>query len=212
MDFETLQISLVILTGVIYVAAMFLLWSRFKKRRLEREQKDAAFLTKFVRSIENGACSDVKDAETLYMAHYECGALPIIDYERLVLFIRKAVGGFSTHSGGLTNRGKQYLDMAKSLLVAAESKLEKMSREAPFSETPNPERQMLEDLRSMISDHSGRVTAKLHDLARAIRDRELQSNLSAEQAATSLLYAKRGIWLTIVIGIVSVGITIWFSP
>lgn len=211
MGFEVLNTKLYITIGIIYLLAMLLLWMQVKKRNRKRAIKRAEFISKIGYSIENGACITLKDAITIYLSHFELNQLSIINYEDLVLSIRKAIDSYSTRSSLLSNNAKQTISSAKALLSEAELELEKISKEAPFMETPSPERQMLEDIRSMTKDPSGLVMLKLYDLARSIRDRERLTNVASEQAATSLLYAKRGIWLTIVFGVVSVALTIWLS-
>jgi hypothetical protein len=93
------------------------------------------------------------------------------------------------------------LDVLRELLAANERALEVERMCAPFSGTPELEREILEDLLALPAEEKTKLTAKLDALAKAVRFRQDTLERLSEESDRSLKLARWGWYSTLALAV-----------
>ena len=182
---------------------------------MRRRQADprSVFLKELLRRLANKAIRDISDVHNSYRAFFGVGALKGSHLEEIAEFLQRAIPRIASaphgSSDGWPNESTQLL---RELLAENRRALEVELQCLPFSGTPEPERQLLQDILELMVEDKTRVTAKLGELAKAIRIRQDTVERLGRESGRSMRLARWG-WLgtvgfsilSIILGVLTLG-------
>jgi len=206
--------SILLASVAVALSAVFLIeLSRFERMRRRRATLRSAFVKQLLRGLANKAIQDIGDVHNSYRAFFGIGALKASHLEEIAEFLRRAMEGIaSVPQGPLDARLHENTRVLSELLGANQRALEVELQCVPFSGTPEPERQLLEDILGLTVEDKTKVGARLDALARAIRIRQDTVERLGRESDRSLRLARWG-WfgtmslsvLSIILGILTLG-------
>lgn len=206
--------SILLASVAVALSAVFLVeLSRFERMRRRRATLRSAFVKQLLRGLANKAIQDISDVHNSYRAFFGIGALKASHLEEMAEFLRRAMEGIaSTPQGPSDARLHENTRVLSELLGANQRALEVELQCVPFSGTPEPERQLLEDILELTVEDKTKVSAKLDALARTIRIRQDTVERLGRESGRTLRLARWG-WfgtmslsvLSIILGILALG-------
>jgi len=206
--------SILLASVAVALSAVFLLeLSRFDRMRRRQATLRSTFVKQLLRELANKAIQDIGDVHNSYRAFFGIGALKASHLEEIAEFLRRAMEGIaSAPQGPADARLRENTQVLRGLLGANQRALEVERQCVPFSGSPEPERQLLEDLLRLTVEDKTKVSAKLDALARAIRIRQDTVERLGRESGRSLRLARWG-WfgtagfsiLSIILGILTIG-------
>ncbi len=185
--------------------------SRFERVRRRQGNSRSAFMNTLLRGIAVERIQKIGDVHDSYRAFFRVGTLRASHLEEISEFLRSAMAlGASSPPRPSDARQHGTGQLLEKLLAANQRALEVEQQCVPFSGTPEPERQLLEEI-SRLATTDGAV-GKLAALARAIRIRQDLADWLDRERGWSLRLAKWG-WLgtvgfsllSILLGILALG-------
>jgi hypothetical protein len=187
--------------------------SRFERMRRGQANPRSAFLKKLLRGVAKKAVQDIGDVHNAYRAFLGISTLRASHLQEIAEFLRRAeVQIASAPPGVLHGCAQENTQLLHGLLAMNQRALEVELQCAPFSGTPEPERQLLEEILALTMEDKTRVSAKLDALAKAIRTRQDTVERLGLQGGRSLRLARWG-WigtlgfsiLSIILGVLALG-------
>jgi hypothetical protein len=194
-------------------AAVLLQLSRFERVRRRLANPRAAFVKTLLRGIAVEKIQDVGDVHNAYRAFFGIGGLRASHLTEIAEFLRAAMlPGASSPQRPSDAQLHQTAHMLGNLLAANQHALEVELLCVPFSGTPEPERQLLEEISELATADRAVAGTKLAALAKAIRIRQDTVERLDRERGRSLRLARWG-WLgavgfsilTIVFGVMALG-------
>lgn len=206
--------SILLASVAVALSAVFLIeLLRFERMRRRRASLRSAFVKQLLRWLANKAIRDLNDVHDFYRAFFGIGALKASHLEEIAEFLRRAMEGIASAPKGPGDaRPQEKTRVLSELLGANQRALEVELQCVPFSGTPEPERQLLEDILALTVEDKTKVSAKLDALARAIRIRQDTVEQLGRESGRSLRLARWG-WfgtmglsiLAMILGILALG-------
>ncbi len=205
----------ILLAGVaVVLSAVFLgeLW-RFDRMRRRQPNARLAFGKKLLRGLANKAIKDISDVYNSYRAFLGIEALKASHLEEIAEYLRRAMPRTASAPHGPPDaRLHENTQVVEELLAANQRALEVELHCVPFSGTPEPERQLLEEILELTAEDKPTVSAKLGVLAKAIRIRQDTVERLDRESGRCLRLARWG-WfgtagfsiLSIILGILALG-------
>ena len=192
--------------GLAYVIGVILWIRRLRQHREKLAQVRSAFVETILQCIKNKTLQGLTNLHDLYQAHFGKEMIEPGDFEELSQLIRRAILSLatSTQMSGF----RDVISGLEALLAANEERLRKEKVRLPFSETPLPERQLLEDILELTSADKDLVRSKLTELAKAVKIRQETIEKLANEGHQSVVLARWGVAGTIVFSLVSILISI----
>ncbi len=188
--------------------------SRLARMRRRRAEPRLDFLKELLRGLATRAFKDITDVHDSYRAFFGVRTLRASHLAEIDEFLRKATAQIaSARRAPASARLQESIRMLHDLLAVNERAIEVELQCVPFSGTPEPERQLLEDiLKAIGEDTKSRVGPKLDALAKGLRIREDTGERLRWESDRCLKLARWG-WvgtlvfsiLSIILGILSLG-------
>ncbi len=163
-----------------------------------------------VSAARNNAVQEAEDLFTFFRAHYDPTFMGLADYEKALNLLERAV--FSMASAEARSSGedlKEQVTELKNLRQRVVCMVEKEQKKVPFHGTPEQERQLLEDILELTDADKAVVYTKLSRLADLVRARQDTINVLGDEKGRATKLAWIGLAGTILLGIVSIILTIW---
>jgi hypothetical protein len=195
--------SVVFVGGSIFFAGMAMLLSaiflrevsRLARMRRRRDNPRADFLKKLLPGLASRAIRDINDVHNAYRRFFGVGTLKASHLEEIADFLRTAMTRMASPPQGTSGaRSQEPREALRDLLAVNQRTLEVELQCVPFSGTPEPERQLLEDVLELAFENSKRVGPKLDALAKTIRIRQDAVEQLGRESGRSLRLAGWG-WL-----------------
>ena len=205
----------ILLAGVaVPLSAVFLReLSRLARTRRRRDNPRSDFLKRLLPGVANRAIQDISDVHTAYRRFFGIGALRASHLEEIADFLRTAMARLASAPHGPSDaRSDENIQVLRELFVVNQRTLEVELQCVPFSGTPEPERQLLEEIHELRAEHESGVGLKLEALAKVIRFRQDTVERLGWESGRSLGLARWG-WvgtagfsiLSIILGILALG-------
>lgn len=203
----------VFLAGLMFTVACTIFISvllAFRRQQAERMARRESFVEAILRCLERDTLSSINDLHDLFRAHFTKSNLNYGDFEGLSQLVRSAIKKVAT--GENMSRQKNLskgLPQLRTLLAANEDCLRQEQVRIPFSGTPSPERQLLEDILELTTSDKELIRFKLNELAKAIRVRQETIDRLGTESHQSLVWAKWGLAGTVVFSLISIALAVW---
>ena len=187
--------------------------SRFARMRRRRDNPRADFLKRLLPGVANRAIQDISDVHNAYRIFFGIGALRASHLEEIADFLRTAMARLASAPHGPSDaRSDEHIQVLRELLAVNQRTLEVELQCVPFSGTPEPERQLLEEVLELAAEDTRRLGPKLDALAKSIRIRQDAVVQLGRESGRSLRLARWG-WvgtagysiLSIILGILALG-------
>lgn len=187
--------------------------SRMARMRRRRDNPRSDFLKRLLPAVANGGIKDISDVHNAYRLFFEIGSLRASHLEEIADFLRTAMARItSAPTGSLEARALGKIQVLRELLAVNQRTLEVELQCMPFSGTPEPERQFLEEVLELAAEGTRKVSPKLDALAKGIRIRQDAVEQLGRECGRSLRLATWG-WvgtagfsiLSIILGILALG-------
>ncbi len=189
--------SSILLAGLaVVLSAVFLHeLSRLARMRSRRDNPRSDFLKRLLPGVANGAIKDISDVHNAYRLFFGIGSLRASHLEEIADFLRTAMARIaSAPRGSLEARAHGKTQMLRELLAVNQRTLEVELQCVPFSGTPEPERQYLEEVLGLAAEDIRKIGPKLDALAMVIRLRQDAVEQLGRESGRSLRLARWG-WL-----------------
>src|SRR5574341_839934 len=150
-------VSVVFVGGSILLAGMAALLSavflrelsRLARMRRRRDDPRADFLKRLLPRVASRAIQDISDVHNAYRMFFGVGTLRASHLEEIAEFLRTAMARMASAPHGSSGaRSQENIQVLRELLAVNQRTLEVERQCVPFSGTPEPERQLLEEVRS----------------------------------------------------------------
>ena len=186
----------VVLAGVaVLLSAVFLVELSYLERRRRRPEARSVFGEKLLHELTSRAIRDIVDVYNSYRSFLGIEVLRASHLEEIGEFLRGAISQtVAAHSQLPSAQVHGDTRVVEELLAANERTLEVEMHCVPFSGTPEPERQLLEDILDLTAGDDRPAMAKLGLLAKVIRVRQDTLERLSRESARSLRLARWG-WL-----------------
>lgn len=205
----------ILLAGVaVPLSAVFLReLSRLARMRRRRANPRSDFLKRLLPGVANRAIKDISDVHNAYRTFLGIGALRASHLEEIADVLRTAMAQLAAAPHGPSDaRSDQNIQALRELLAVNQRTLEVELQCVPFSGTPEPERQLLEEVLERTAGDKSTVGPKLDALAKAIRIRQDAVEQLGWESGRSLRLARWG-WvgtagfsiLAIMLGMLALG-------
>jgi hypothetical protein len=205
----------ILLAGVaIPLSAVFLReLSRIARMRRRRDDPRTDFLKRLLPGVANGALKDINDVHNAYRMFFGIGSLRASHLEEIGDFLRTAMARIASGpQGSLEARAHGKIQVLRELLAVNQRTLEVELQCVPFSGTPEPERQVLEEVLEIAAADTKRVGPRLDALAKGIRIRQEAMEKLGRESGRTLRLATWG-WLgtagfsilSVILGILALG-------
>lgn len=187
--------------------------SRVERMRRRHSNSRSAFVKELLRGLANKAIQDLSDVHNSYRAFFGIGTMRASHLEELAEFLRSAMLRMASEPQKLSiSLSEERTQLLRELVAGNQRALEMEQHCVPFSGTPEPERQCLEDILELPGEDKTSVRAKLDVLVKAIRMREDAIDRLGRESGQSLRLARWG-WLgtigfsllSIILGILALG-------
>ena len=187
--------------------------SRLAWMRRRRDNPRADFLKRLLPGVVKRAIQDISDVHNAYRMFFGIGTLRASHLEEIADFLRTAMVRMASAPHGPSDaRSDENIQVLRELLAVNQRTLEVELQCVPFSGTPEPERQLLEEVLERTAGDTRRVGPKLDALAKAIRIRQDAVEQLGRESGRSLRLARWG-WLgtagfsilSIILGILALG-------
>jgi len=187
--------------------------SRLAWMRRRRDNPRADFLKRLLPGVAKRAIQDISDVHNAYRMFFGIGTLRASHLEEIADFLRTAMVRMASAPHGPSDaRSDENIQVLRELLAVNQRTLEVELQCVPFSGTPEPERQLLEEVLERTAGDTRRVGPKLDALAKAIRIRQDAVEQLGRESGRSLRLARWG-WLgtagfsilSIILGILALG-------
>ncbi len=201
--FVFVGVSMLFALAAICMAAVFLVMlSGFEQMRRRTPSSAPEFLRKLLRGLSRDAFQQIGTVHQAYRAFFGVGSLRSSHLEEISGFLEQAIRRIpAAPEGPPAGPAQAQLALLRELLAANQRALEVERMCVPFSGTPELERGILGDLLELPMEDRPKLTAKLDELARAIRFRQDALDRLEGESARSLKVARWG-WY----GVLSLGI------
>lgn len=209
MDREFLTGSAIVGTFIAYVVSFVLWWRAIQRRRRQKAQQEEAFITALLLAIENKAVESLAHVVDFHRGHFNTSPFSSADRQQLSALLRRAAVRVATRQTAASVALAETIEVLRRVLAANEETLKAEELRVPFSGTPSPERELLEDLLELTRGEKEQVRNKLNEIARAIAIRQDTVHRLGEEGRQSLRYAKLGLFGTLFFSLVSIALTIW---
>ena len=204
---ETVAITAI---AAAYLAGLGLFWWYWRRMKRARHERDSTFVTTLQNGVINGTICTLDDVNVFYAAYFDAPQLSYRDAERLGLFLRKLLLGPSLPSHvSSTAPLERLVPVVRELIAAHDSAMEDVRKELPFSGTPSPERELLQDISALATGERSRLDSKLTELAKAVRIRQEMIERISDERGRSLRWAKWGAIGTVLFSLVSIILGAW---
>jgi hypothetical protein len=207
---ETVFLS--VLSGAVVLAyglGMWLWWRSVVRRRERYRQQEVAFVPILLGAARNGAALALADVIDLYRAHFEednPGAI----HSHLSKLLRRAELAIAAQGIHVVAADlKEALPLLRKFLSENEVLVREEEVRIPFSGTPSPERQLLQDVLELTAGDRDIVRSKLTEIAHAVTVRQDTIQRLGEEGRQSLRWAKLGLVGTVVFSMISIALGIW---
>lgn len=178
--------------------------SRIERMRQRGAAARSAFVNELLRGLANKRIRDLNEVHNSYRAFLGTVTLRASHLEELAGFLRSAM----LRTASARESSKSGLDdgtqLLQELLAGNQRVLEVEQHCVPFSGTPEPERQLLEEILELPATDKTTVSAKLDKLARAIRIREDTVERLDREGGRSLRLARWGWFGTVGFSLLSI--------
>ena len=187
--------------------------SRLAWMRRRRDNPRADFLKRLLPGVANRAIQDISDVHNAYRSFFGIGALRASHLGEIADFLRTAMARLASAPHGPSDaRSDENIQVLRDLLAVNQRTLEVELQCVPFSGTPEPERQLLEEVLELAAEDTRRLGPKLDALAKSIRIRQDAVVQLGRESGRSLRLARWG-WLgtagfsilSIILGILALG-------
>jgi hypothetical protein len=169
--------------------------SRIARMRRRQANPRSDFLEKLLRGVANREITDIGDVHNSYRAFFGIGALRASHLEGIADVLRTALARCAAAPHAASDaRSPRHVQLLHELLAVNQRALDIELQCVPFSGTPEPERQLLEDILAHAGEDKGRVGPKLDALAKAIRTRQDTVVRLGWESGRCLMLARWG-WL-----------------
>jgi len=178
--------------------------AHLERMRRKPTNVHSAFLKKILRGLPRRTFRDLNDVHNAYRALLGIGTLRASHLEDIGRFLQRAKQQMSSAPKGSGDSADEKTLLLDELIAANQRALEVERQCVPFSGTPEPEQQLLEDLLQLTQGGEKPVHAKLDALARAIRERQDALERLGRESNRSLSLAKWGWYGTLGFSILSI--------
>lgn len=201
--FVFVGISMLFAAAAAGLSAVFLaVLARFQRMRQRPPNCRAAFVQMVVRGLSNNAFQNIGDLHHAYRVHFGTGPLRASHLQELNEFMQSAMRQIRVAPPEFPDsRLPESVKHLRELRAANDRALEVERMCAPFSGTPELEREILEDLLELPVEEKTKFTAKLDALAKAVRFRQDTLERLDEEGGRSLKLARWGWYGTLTLAI-----------
>jgi hypothetical protein len=159
-------------------------------------------MQKLLRGLSNNAFQDIGDVHHAYRAHFATSILRGSHLQEIGEFLKSAMRQLPTAPPEARDSGLEAKMAFLREMAAANERALKVERMcAPFSGTPELERELLEEVLELPAEDKAKLTAKLDALAKAIRFRQDTLERLSEESDRSLKLARWGWYGTLALAI-----------
>jgi hypothetical protein len=192
--------------GLYYIIRSYNYFYKASKYSRERDDK---IEKEFIKAMQEGLKKEIAFSERYILQIYEAIIQPDYtgpdSYDKITSLLKKFLLYLS--SGEKTEKISDELIKEWSQIIS--EYIGKFEKESPYSDLTDAERSILIDMHNFAenNDHEA-IKRKISEIARIIRVRTSDMNQMAESNKRANLYAKIGIVLTILFGIISLVLTL----
>lgn len=193
-----------------YAIGVWLGWRSIVRRRERYRQREAAFVQLLLGAVRNGTAASLPNVVDLYRAHFhdERPGGPI--HAHLSELLRRAELVIAAEGKYVIAADvKENLPLLRRVLAENEELARQEEVRIPFSGTPSPERELLQDVLELTASDRDIVRAKLTEIAHAVTARHDTIHRLGEEGRQSLRWAKLGLAGTVAFSIISITLGIW---
>lgn len=195
-----------------YALAMAVLWGYVRAKKAEREKGRQDFESTLKKAVEESSLSSLRDVNDLYLAHFGLKDPILIDFEDVGLYLRKLKLHFATAIIQARLKRQEIVGIVDQLISDSNEVLKKAKERAPFSGVPSPERDYLEDILEITKPEEKAIyRQRLDDLSSAIKVRQETTEKLTKEQAESLKWTKLGLYATVLLSAISIGLTVWLA-
>ena len=171
-------------------------------QRLAHARSD--FLHRLLRGLAKNAIQNISDVHYSYRFFFGIGVLRGSHLEEIAEFLQSAMRQIASAPPESSDATEDMrIKLLRDLIAANQRALEVECMCVPFSGTPEPERELLEELRELPVEDKSKVTAKLDALAKAIRFRQDAVERLGKESGRSRRLARWGWYGTLALAILS---------
>jgi len=203
--FLLVGLSILLAAVAVGLSAFFLVvLARFEGVRQRQAGSRSDFVEKLLRGLARKTIRDIGDVHSSYRAFFGVDVLRGSHLEEVAESLQSAALRIASGPPG-TSDGRRHatLQLLPELLAENQRALEVERLCVPFSGTPAHERGILAGILALPAEDKASVTAKLDELARAIRFRQDTIERLSQDSARSLRLARWGWYGTLALAILS---------
>jgi hypothetical protein len=171
-------------------------------QRLAHARSD--FLHRLLRGLAKNAIQNISDVHYSYRFFFGIGVLRGSHLEEIAEFLQSAMRQIASAPPESSDATEDMrIKLLRDLIAANQRALEVECMCVPYSGTPEPERELLQELRQLPVEDNSKVSAKLEALARAIRFRQDAVERLGKESGRSRRLARWGWYGTLALAILS---------
>ncbi len=183
--------------------ALFAL-ARFERIEHRQARPRTDFLITLVRGLTKNAIRNIGDVHDAYRAFFGVGVLRSSHLEEIGECLQRAALRLGAAPPPSPGAPPETIERVQELLAANQRALDVDRMCVPFSGTPEPERELLEELLQLPAEDKIRTAAKLEELAKAVRFRQDTVDHLRHKSARSVTLAQWGWYGVLALAVVSI--------